>query len=218
MSSCQCQGIEGCFNPKLVKRELADYHRRGPRKTTRLLVEALRAADVQGATLLDIGGGVGAIQHALLQAGAAEATDVDAATAYAEAARQEAERLGLADRVRILHGNFVELAPEIPAADVVTLDRVICCYDDMQALVGLSSERARRLYGAVFPRDPGWARAILPIFNAIPRLFGSHFRFFIHRTRDVEAVLRAHGLERRFHRTAGIWQVAVYARTGAAAG
>lgn len=217
MPSCQCQGIEGCFNSRLVTRELADYRRRGPRKTTRILIEALDAAGVQGATLLDIGGGVGAIQHALLRAGASSATDVDAATAYAEAAREEAARRGLADRVRILRGNFVELAPEIPAADVVTLDRVICCYDDMRALVGLSSERAFRLYGAVFPRDTWWTRLLAPIPNALLRLFRNRFQFFIHRTRDVEAVLRAQGLERRFHRTAGLWQVVVYARPGAAA-
>lgn len=217
MPSCQCQGIEGCFNSRLVTRELADYRRRGARKTTRILIEALRDAGIQGSTLLDIGGGVGAIQHALLRAGASSATDVDAATAYAEAARQEAERLGLADRVRIVHGNFVELAPEIPAADVVTLDRVICCFDDMRALVGLSSERARRLYGVVFPRDTWWANALAPIFNAVLRLFRNPFQFFIHRTRDIESVARAQGLERRFHRNAGFWQVAVYARPGSAA-
>lgn len=217
MPSCQCQGIEGCFNPRLVTRELERYRRRGAAKTTRMLISAIEAAGIQDATLLDIGGGVGAIQHALLQAGASTATDVDAASAYAEAARQEAERLGLAGRVRILQGNFVELAHEIPAADVVTLDRVICCYDDMRALVNRSSAHSRRLYGLVFPRDTWWARMLAPIPNATLRLFRNPFQFFIHRTRDVEAVARAQGLERCFHRNAGFWQVVVYARAGGAA-
>jgi hypothetical protein len=51
------------------------------------------------------------------------------------------------------YGDFVALAPALSAADVVTLDRVICCYDDMPALVGRSAALAERLYGVVYPRD-----------------------------------------------------------------
>jgi hypothetical protein len=215
MTNCQCQGIEGCFNPRFVTRELARYRRRGPPKTTRILIGALEAAGIAGMTLLDIGGGVGAIQHALLRDGASSATDVDASTAYAQAAREEAERLGLADRVRVMHGNFVELASEVPPADIVTLDRVICCYDDMRALVGLSAERARRLYGVVYPRDPWWMRLLAPLPNALLRAFRNQFQFFVHRTQAVEAVVRAHGLEPRFRSKVGIWQVVVFARPSA---
>jgi hypothetical protein len=49
------------------------------------------------------------------------------------------------------------------------------------------------------------------------RLFRSRFQFFIHRTRDVEAIVRAHGLEPHFHRNAGFWQVVVFARPRAGA-
>ena len=35
--------------------------------------------------------------------------------------------------------------------DILTLDRVICCYPDMQKLVGLSAKRARKLYGLIYP-------------------------------------------------------------------
>jgi magnesium-protoporphyrin O-methyltransferase len=214
MTSCQCQGIESCFNQGFVDRELARYRRRGLEGTTRILVEALVAAGVEGLTLLDVGGGVGAIQHALLQTGVSSATDVDASTAYTAAAREEAQRLGLADRMRFVHGNFVDLAPEIPPADIVTLDRVICCYADMRALVGLSAERARRLYGVVYPRGPWWMRTLVPLFDAVLRAFRNPFQFYVHDPRAVEDVVRAHGLERRFYRKTGLWQVIVYARPG----
>ncbi len=42
-------------------------------------------------------------------------------------------------------GDFVEVAGSIQPADIVTLDRVICCYPDVERLVGLSSQRATRL-------------------------------------------------------------------------
>jgi magnesium-protoporphyrin O-methyltransferase len=96
--------------------------------STRLLVEALRTQGIEGLMLLDVGGGVGAVIYALLQSRASVATDVDASAAYLATARDEAERQGLAERIAFHHGDFVVLAPTLPTADIVTLDRVICCY------------------------------------------------------------------------------------------
>jgi magnesium-protoporphyrin O-methyltransferase len=211
---CQCQGIEAEFNPNVVRRKLSDYRRNGPARTTQLLIDALVAQGVDGLTLLDIGGGVGAIQHAVLAAGATRASVVEASAAYASAARTEAERRGLADRIAIAHGDFVSLAAAVEPADVVTLDRVICCYPNMPALVGLSAERARRLYGLVYPRDVAWVRLGLMLVNAYYWLRRSPFRVFAHPTAAVEAQLQSHGLTRRFHATTMVWQVAVFATTG----
>jgi SAM-dependent methyltransferase len=213
MTRCQCDGIERCFNPRRVTSELERYRKRGLAKSSRLLVEALREQGVEGLTLLDIGGGVGAVIHALLQAGARQATDVDASAAYLSVAQNEAERRGLAERISFEHGDFVALAPTLPAADIVTLDRVICCYDDMPALVGLSAARAQKLYGVVYPRDTWWIRLFMRVQNVIMRAMRAPMRFFVHPTAAVEVAIRAQGLERRFYRTAGPWQVVVYART-----
>ncbi len=212
MPHCQCEGIEQCFNSRRVTNDLESYRTRGLARSTRLLIEALRAQGVEGLTLLDIGGGVGGIIHALLRAGAREATDVDASTAYLAAAREEAARQGMADRITFAHGDFVALAPSLPAADIVTLDRVICCYDDMPALVKLSAERAEKLYGVVYPRDTWWIRLYIRLENVIQRIRRAPMRFFVHPTAAVEARIRAQGLERRFYKTAGPWQVVVYAR------
>lgn len=212
MDCCQCQGIEGFFNRRQAERDLKTYRRKGPARGTRILLDALRAEGVSGATLLDIGGGIGAIQLELLGSGAASATDVDASTAYLATAREEGSRRGYGDRVTYQHGNFVELAPAIAAADIVTLDRVICCYHDMPALVEASASKARRLYGLIYPRDTWYVRAGAAVINLIFRLQRNPFRFFPHRTQAVEAALREAGLARRFHRKAGFWQVAVFAR------
>jgi magnesium-protoporphyrin O-methyltransferase len=163
-------------------------------------------------SLLDIGGGIGAIQHELFQAGLAEAVNVEASTAYVDACRSEAERRGYAPRIRHRQGDFVEVAPEIPPADIVTLDRVICCYHDMPELVGLSLARTRKLYGLVYPRDTWWTRLLAAIlFNFRFWLRRNPFRVFVHPTKDVEALVRKHGLERRFHWQGGGWQVAIFA-------
>jgi hypothetical protein len=212
MNCCQCQGIEDLFNDPLVSKELGAYRVKGPAKTTRWMIEALKAQGVQDYHLLDIGGGVGAVQHALIEAGVKEATDVDASKAYIKAARGEAERRGIADRLHFQHGNFVDIAPQIPPADIVTLDRVVCCYPDMENLVGLSAARARKLYGLVYPRDAWWVKMGIAIINLFFRLQRKPFRTFVHPTGDVDALVRSQGLRPRFFRKTLVWQVVVYSR------
>lgn len=215
MNCCQCQGIEAIFDDKTARRGLKRYRTKGPRKETRVLLDALKAEGVEGLTLLDIGGGVGAVHHELLAAGVTRATDVDAASNYIAAARRESQAQGHADRVSYHHGNFVDLASDIEGADIVTLDKVICCYHDMRALVGLSAQHAAKLYGAVFPRDRWWVKIGLLLGNFLLWLSRNPYRGFAHPTRAVDAELRRQGLERRFHARASlVWQVVVYERNG----
>ena len=212
MNCCQCQGIEELFNDPLVTKELRQYRVKGPAKTTRWMVDAIKNEDVAGTRLLDIGGGVGAVQHALIAAGVKEATDVDASKAYIRAARDEANRRGIADQIQLLHGNFIDLAPQIPPADIVTLDRVVCCYPDMEKLVDLSAARAKKLYGLVYPRDTWWVKIGMAILNVFFRLQRRPFRTYVHPTREVETIVRRHGLRRTFFRQTLVWQVVVYGR------
>ena len=214
MDCCQCQGIERKFDQKYVAKKLKEYRKKGPKKTTRQLIEALRAEGIDGMTLLDIGGGVGDIQHELLRSGVRYATNSEASTAYVEACHQEAERLGHSHRIHHIPGNFVELAIDIAPADIVTLDRVICCYDDMPGLVSLSVQKARRLYGIVYPRDTWWIRVgILVYYNFRNWLQRNPMRMFVHPPEAVEAVIRSNGLERHFYQVMGPWQVLVYCRS-----
>lgn len=208
----QCRGIEEHFDTSAGTRKLRAYRQNGPDKTTRLLVDALRAEDVSDATLLDIGGGIGAIQLELLASGLRSATDVDAASGYLAVAREEAARRGYDGRVTYRHGDFVTLSGDLEPADIVTLDRVICCYHDMPALVGASIAKARRLYGVVYPRDDWWVRLSLAAENAGNRLRRSRFRAFVHPTRTVDGMIRAAGFEQRFFQRTAAWQVIVYGR------
>jgi magnesium-protoporphyrin O-methyltransferase len=116
------------------------------------------------------------------------------------------------ERVHYYHGNFVDLAGEIAPADIVTLDRVICCYHDMENLVGLSAARARKLYGLVYPRDTWWVKLGLELQNIYFRFRRSPFRTFTHPVRAVEAILSKNGLKRAYYRGTLVWQVVVYTR------
>lgn len=212
MIDCQCSGIEDVFNEKLVAQELAQYRAKGPKKTTRMIIDAMKVQGIEGLNLLDVGGGIGAIQHQLIAAGVNQATDVDASQAYLQAARDEAARRGLAERVDFIHGDFVQLAAQIPPTDIVTLDRVVCCYADMEKLVGLSAARAKKLYGLVYPRDAWWVKIGIKIINLFFRIRKSTYRSYVHPTQAVDAVVRGQGLKRRSIRQTWVWQVVVYSR------
>jgi magnesium-protoporphyrin O-methyltransferase len=213
MECCQCKGIETKFDQKNVSKKLKKYLKDGPKKTTLLLIDALKTVDTQGMTILDIGGGLGDIQHALLKSGISHAINVDASPAYVEACKEEAERQGHANYIRHLQGNFVDLVEDIPPVDIVTLDRVICCYHDMPQLVSLSAQKATRFYGIVYPRDTWWLKLVILIYHNVRNwLKRNPMRIFVHSTEAVEALVRKNGLERCFYREMGPWQVVVYSR------
>lgn len=211
--ACCRPDYDALFDARAARRELCSYQRDGIASTSRRLVEALQAAGVSGASVLDIGSGVGAVGLELLDAGAASLVAVDASGPYVHVARAEIERRGVAERATVLHGDFVELVGDVQAADVVTLHRVICCYDDWQALVDRSLDRARRLYGLVYPVDRWWTRLVIGAGRLIGRLRGQVLPFHVHPERAVDARIRAAGWTPIVHERGLTWQTVVYQRT-----
>jgi SAM-dependent methyltransferase len=205
--------METFYNQKKAASELRKYREKGPIPSTKALIDALVAEGVEGATVLDIGGGIGALQHELLAAGAAHVTSVDASAAYLEAAREESSRRGLGDRVTYRHGDFVELAESIPGADIVTLDRVINVSPAWERLVELSAARAQRIYGLVCPRDTPMVRLVILAMNLILRLRRKAVRASIRPIDAIERIARENGLSAHFSRNVGpAWQVTLYRR------
>ena len=210
VSAC-CRALDAQFDRKRVERKVRAYREDGPEPTTRALIEALRREGASG-SLLDIGGGLGAIPAALLEGGVTSAVLVEAAPAYLEASRELAEEGGYADRLQGRLGDFVELAPEIGPADIVTLDAAICCYPEMEPLLDLSAARARSLYGMVVPRTRWSVRSGLALENLGRRLVGNPFRIYAHPLDRMEAIVRRHGLDPRSRSRTFAWEVRVYGR------
>jgi magnesium-protoporphyrin O-methyltransferase len=183
------------------------------------LLAAIESASLpQGATLLDIGGGVGAIHHHLLDKGYSHATQIDAATAYLDAARDEAERRGHAGRLSVLHGNFHELVRSAPEVDVVTLDRVVCCDPDFRSMLGGAASRARRLVGFTYPRPRVVVRAMIAVMNLLQRAFGNGFQAYVHAPHEMAEVLEGAGMKRRWAGGTWVWAAEVFERQGSSGG
>jgi 2-polyprenyl-3-methyl-5-hydroxy-6-metoxy-1,4-benzoquinol methylase len=213
VSCAQCVGIQQEFGDSRARKELRRYRKKGATGTTRMLIDAVIQHGIEGRSFMDVGGGVGIIQHELMGVGAASGVSPDASPAYLAAARTEATSQGYADRMTYLEGDFVELAPDLPEVDIVTLDRVLCCYHDMPTLVDTSASHARGVYGVVLPRDERrLMRFGIAVLNLIQRLRRRPFRVFAHPRVEVERRLGELGFSRVYHGTSFLWRVLVFTR------
>ncbi|MEO8229846.1 MAG: methyltransferase domain-containing protein [Chloroflexota bacterium] len=212
MDACGCDGLASMFDQRTAEHDRDRYHRHGPDRTTRMLLEMIPSTRVGGSSLLDIGGGIGIIDKELLQAGAGHAVLVEASPAYLAVARQEARETNQLNRIEFVDGDFVRRAAEIEAADIVTLDRVVCCYPDAEALVSLSAARAHWLYGLVLPRDRWLVRAGLGVLNLGFRLRRKAYRAHAHSNARIDQLVAAAGLRPRSEAGTFFWRVVVYER------
>lgn len=214
MDACGCVDFASIFDRRTAERDRDRYHRSGPDRSTRALLDMIGRYRVSDATVLDVGGGIGVIDLELLRAGAARAVLVDASAAYLDIARQEAQRGGLTDRMRFVQGDLVARADEITAADIVTLDRVVCCYPDVEALVGATAARAGTVYGLVLPRDRWLIRVGIRLVNLGFRIRRRAYRAYAHANPAIDESLAAIGLRPRHEGGTFFWRVVVYDRDG----
>ncbi len=210
---CNCCEITGnAFGEQEAKSQLRQYRKKGPAKQTQYILEAIRSLHLKDIDLLDIGGGIGAIHHELLEDAAGTATHVDASSAYLREAKSEAARLGHTERVKFIHADFTDVEANLPEADVVTLDRVVCCYPDFHRLLGAAARHSRRALALTYPRDAWYLRIAWPLMNFFQRMRKDPFRVFLHPISEMDALLRKEGFQRVILRRLFVWEMAFYQR------
>jgi hypothetical protein len=203
-SCCKPAEYRRFFNRKFARRDLDRYRRRGLAATEQDLVTL--CGKVEGETILEVGGGIGALQVELLDAGAAAATNVELSGGYEEAA---AELIGGRGNVERRVADFVDA--DVPAHDVVLLHRVVCCYPDVDALVGRAAEHARVRLALTYPQERFWIGWGLRAVNVWLRVRGCGFRTYLHSFDRIAAATDGMQLERRLPRGL-LWESAVFVR------
>jgi len=210
---CNCCEMEdNTFGEDEAKANLKDYRKRGPAKQTKLILEAVRSLGLQDASLLDVGGGIGAIHHELLKDMASEAMHVDASSAYLKIANEEAQRQGHSERVKFIHADFTDVVDELPQVDVVTLDRVVCCYPDFRSLLKAAASKSRKAIALTYPRETWWLKMGIAVANFFQKLRNDPFRGFVHPVVEMEALLNGEGLRRVSTRRLFVWEMSLYRR------
>lgn len=182
------------FSPRVARRSFERYRSKGLDDIERRMVAAAKQSGVQGARVLEIGGGMGAIQAELLEAGAATGEIVELVGAYEPYARKLASDMGFADRVTFRVVDVLDDPDAVAPADVVVLNRVVCCSPDGIELTGTAARLARRAIVLSYPRDVAWVRLGIGVLNLGQRLLRRSFRAFVHSPARLRGAAEEHGL------------------------
>lgn len=213
MSCCSPpRGYTSLFSKRAARRDAKRYHRSGLDDTGEEMVEFLRERGVEGATVLEVGGGIGALQLELLKSGAARATNLELSPEYEDVAAELAREAGVSERVERRLGDLVDDPGLAGEADAVLMHRVVCCYPDYEGLVGAASERSRRFLVMSFPRSRALIRLGMGAVNLAARLLRWEYRTWVHPPEAIVAAAERRGLTLVQESRSRIWQVAAFER------
>ena len=212
MTCEHCCGADRLFDMKSARKELKKYKRKGPGKPTRALINMLFPKQTKGKSLLDVGGGIGALQWSFLKRGGAQAVDVDASLGYLSIAMSHAKDLNFSDRTGFIHGDLVDQIENIPETDFVTLDKVICCYPDYQILLQKALKKCNGSVGLVFPVGGWFWKGFTQLSKIYFYLKRNPFRTYIHAPREVQQFIVDHGFALAGKKKVFPWHVQVYER------
>lgn len=216
MSCCTPAGYRTIFGSGTADRDARRYREKGLTGSAAWLRDALAREGVDGATVVEVGGGIGALQLELLAAGAARAANIELVDSYEATARDLIAAHGLKGRIDRRLGDFAEQPELAAAADIVVMHRVICCYPDADRLMAEACGHANDRIAITIPRQTWWIRLGFTAMNAWLRVRRIDFRGFVHPPARIQAAARAQRFEVT-HETRGLlWRSMIFQRAGAA--
>lgn len=192
---CGSGACEEMFKPRFARRTLRRYRKKGLDKLEREMVASVPARALDGARVLEIGGGIGAIQAELLASGAGQGEIVELVAAYEPYARELAREKGFGNRSTFRVVDVLEHPELVAPADVVVLNRVVCCTPDGVRLTGVAARLAVRMLVLTFPRDRFLMRGLMRVGNFFLRLMGRSFRVFVHPRTSLHGAAQAEGMQ-----------------------
>lgn len=203
---CNPNGLNRLFAGRLIRKELRAYRRSGLNKRQQKIIALLEPL-TPGAAVLDIGCGVGALGTNLLKRGAARSTFVDVSSSYLQAARTVATEAKVEERADFHRDDFAVSERPYLQADVVVLDRVVCCYPDAVTLLTKAAHHSQQTLVFTCPRPFWFMRVFRALCTLSMRLWRQEYRFFLHdpallvqaATSVGHVVVATHPL--------GVWQV-----------
>ena len=177
------------------------------------ILDLVRDTALRRPSVLELGCGTAALGVALLEMGAARLTGIDLSPASIDLARQRVGAAGFAEATTFDVGNAV--ATSADPHDWVILDRVICCYGDVDDLVGRAISLARERIAISVPESRGWRGLVnRPLWLAEfawDRWQGG-CRGYVHDLRRIERNLATAGFTPAASDRVGLWHIGIYDR------
>ena len=214
MSSIQehCCGADVFFDRKMAKKQYRQYIKKGPSRVTAKIIQQLTNQTIEGKSLIDVGGGIGALQWWFLQMGGAQTTAIDASSGYLKQAEEHAAENAWGARAHFIFGDYTVVHTQMGRADYITLDKVVCCYPDFKEIIETSCQKARTHVALSYPID-GIISRVISWFGALfAKLKSNSFRPYVHPVNKIREVFEQQGYERISHALAFPWHIETYRR------
>lgn len=211
---CEPKGYRQIFNSREAQRSVKRFEKHGLDSTAGPMVDALKQKGVAGLTLLEVGAGSGTAQVTLLEAGMESSVAYDISPAYETVAGHLLAARGLTEKVHWNTGDVTDDG-DVAAADVVFLNRVICCYSEMERLVDFTASRANGMLALSYPRDRWFVRTGLRAINFFLRFRKVPFQVQVHPPSAIDGRVTGHGLVEIAAGSTTVWQWKVWQRPAA---
>jgi len=192
----------------------ARYQKNGLSRSSKLLLSFILEEGILNRSVADLGCGAGGFSIELLKKGAGSSVGIDLSPKMIEMANQLARGTGFDTKAKFELGNAA--VSEVPVADLVIMDKVLCCYSEWEPLLKNAMGASRDLVGFIVPRDEGivkWPfRLGVRVVNFFQRR-GEKILFYLHPLDRLDETLRESGFTLRKKRGSRYWLVFLYSRT-----
>ncbi len=177
------------------------------------LVEGITSSNVHNKSILEIGCGVGGLHITLLKEGAGSAVGIDIAQGMLDGAKVLAKELGMETRTKYILGDFAQLNGEIEDADITILDKVVCCYEDVNTLLDKSLAKTRSTYALSFPKSSFLIKLFFGFHITVAKLLHWKFRPHWHDWDAVVKRIESAGFKQMYQNATFFWDVRVFGKT-----
>lgn len=215
MFNCSCcqnkdiNNLDSTFTSKRAQQDAQAYLKKGLEKRAQQMIAPLQGKQLH--SILDIGCGAGAVHHELLRQGIGKtAVGIDASSAFIAAAQNNGQHLQLTQQLVYHQADFAQTAEQFDAADIVILDRVICCYPHLDKLFGQAAIHTKHYLVASFPLDNWWLKLPFQLIDSMLSLFRSGYHPYLHAHDRIEAIARQAGLKPMHKSRHWMWQLMVW--------
>lgn len=213
-SCCSPPNVQGTnkFFTKNANRYIKQFKKKGLAKEQQRLVEGILQFPIERKTILEIGCGVGGLHLTLLQKGAESATGIDISEGMLEGAKKLSNEFRLDSKTHYILGDYVQTNGSIQPADIIVLDKVVCCYENLSALLTKSLSQTKHVYALSYPRPRFIVKLSFQILILLGTALKWSFRPYWHDWNEMLATIVKNGFIERYHRTTFLWSVHVFER------
>jgi magnesium-protoporphyrin O-methyltransferase len=212
MASIQehCCGTDMFFDKKKSNKEYRDYLKKGPSRITAKIIKQLTSQTIEGKSLLDVGGGIGALQWWFLTMGGAQTSSIDASSSYLLQSQNHATENEWGSKTQFIFGDYTEVHNQVHSPDYITLDKVICCYPNFKEIIEISCFKANSHVALSYPTDDVFSKIIFGLIILFMEFKRNSFRPYIHPVKSIRKAFEQYGYERVSYAMAFPWHIETY--------